>query len=75
MSDLDGYAILNAKVSYWVLDGVQLFVKAQNLLDTEYETFGVLADPSEVLEDASDPRFLGPGAPRGIWGGVVLRGM
>ena len=72
IDSVDGYVTLAAQVSYQLLDPLQLFVKAQNLLDTEYETFGLLAEPDEVLEGASDPRFLGPGAPFGIWAGVVV---
>jgi hypothetical protein len=29
-------------------------------------------EPSDVLPGGSDPRFLGPGAPFGIWAGVVI---
>jgi iron complex outermembrane recepter protein len=72
IGDVPGYAVFEAYASYAPLDALEVFVKAQNLLDTEYETFGVLADPSEVLEGTSDPRFLGPAAPFGIWAGVVL---
>jgi iron complex outermembrane recepter protein len=72
-AEVDGYAVLNAHSSYQLFDSVQLFVKVQNLLDSEYETFGLLGNPSEVLEGTSDPRFLGPGAPLGVWGGVEVR--
>jgi outer membrane receptor protein involved in Fe transport len=69
---LEGYAVLNAQASYRVLPELSLFVRAQNLLDTNYSTFGVLANPGEVLPGASDPRFQGPGAPLGVWAGVVI---
>jgi iron complex outermembrane recepter protein len=69
-----GHAVLGAHIHYSPLDALQLFIKAQNVLDSEYETFGLLADPSEVLEGTSNPRFLSPGAPFGIWAGLVLRG-
>jgi outer membrane receptor protein involved in Fe transport len=72
IASVPGYAVLNAHAAYWLLDNLQLFVKAQNLLSTKYETFGILADPSEVLRGASDPRFLGPGAPLGVWAGLVV---
>jgi outer membrane receptor protein involved in Fe transport len=75
LEGVDGYAVLNAHASYWVLENLQLFVKAENVLDTEYETFGLLADPSEVLDGYEDPRFLGPGAPLAVFAGVVVRGM
>jgi outer membrane receptor protein involved in Fe transport len=72
IEDLDGYAILSAHASYQLLDNLQLFLKAQNLLDAEYETFGLLADASEVIAGAEDPRFVGPGAPLAVFGGLVL---
>jgi hypothetical protein len=55
-----------------VFDPMTLLVKAQNLLDHHYETFGVLANPSEVLPSASNPRFLTPGAPLGVWAGIIV---
>jgi len=71
---VDGYAIMGAFTSYQLLEPLKVFVKAENLLDAEYETFGLLAEPDEVLEGTSDPRFQGPGAPLGVWAGVELRG-
>jgi len=71
---VNGYAIASAFTSYQVLEPLRVFVKAENLFDTEYETFGLLAEPDEVLEGASDPRFQGPGAPLGVWAGLELRG-
>jgi outer membrane receptor protein involved in Fe transport len=67
-----GFVVLNAQASYRLLPEVTLFVRAQNLLNRKYETFGVLANPAEVLPNATDPRFLGPGAPLGVWAGIVI---
>jgi outer membrane receptor protein involved in Fe transport len=67
-----GYVILNAQASYRLLPQLRLFVRAQNLLNRKFETFGVLANPAEVLPGATDPRFLGPGAPLGVWAGIVF---
>lgn len=67
-----GYMIVNAQASYHMLPELTLFVRAQNLFDQRFETFGVLANPAEVLPGATDPRFLGPGAPFGIWAGIVF---
>jgi outer membrane receptor protein involved in Fe transport len=51
-----------------------LFANIDNLLDEEYETFGVFGEPDEVLGDEfDDPRFRGPGAPRALWLGVRLQ--
>ena len=42
-----------------------------NLLDEEYETFGLFGEPEEVLgEGFEDSRFLSPGAPRAAWLGL-----
>ena len=72
LSPVRGYVIFNAHASYQLFEQLQLFVRAQNLFNTKYSTFGVIASPSDVLADASDPRFLGPGAPFGIWTGIVV---
>lgn len=72
LDDVDGYVVFAARTSYDLLDELQLFAKAENLLDEKYSTFGVLADPSGALPLASDPRFLSPGPPFGVWAGVVL---
>ena len=47
-----------------------------NLLDTNYETFGVLAEIEIELDEApgaADPRFVSPGAPRSAFAGVRFR--
>ncbi len=54
-------------------DRVVLFLRVDNLLDTKYETFGVLAEIEIELDevpDAADPRFVSPGAPRSAFAGV-----
>ncbi|MET0386812.1 MAG: TonB-dependent receptor [Polyangiales bacterium] len=71
-SHLRGWVALNAQASYRILPDLTAFVRAQNILDTQYSTFGVLANPAEVLPGTSNPRFQGPGAPFGIWAGIVL---
>jgi outer membrane receptor protein involved in Fe transport len=67
-----GYVILAAQASYRLLPELTMFVRAQNLLNRKYETFGVLANPAEVLPNTSDPRFLGPGSPFSVWAGIVI---
>jgi iron complex outermembrane receptor protein len=74
LSPLRGYVVMNAHASYQLSQPVQLFLRAQNLLNNHYDTFGVVADPSEVLPNASDPRFLGRAAPLGVFGGVIVAG-
>lgn len=71
LDEVPGYVVLDARSAYRPLDFLELFVKAKNLLDTEYETFGILGDPSAVLS-TTDPRLVGPGAPFGLWAGLTL---
>jgi iron complex outermembrane receptor protein len=75
LAPVDGFATLEAEARYEPLDGLLVFVQARNLLNAQYETFGVVADPSEVLPAYSTPRFLSPGAPLGVWGGVRVEGL
>ena len=74
LEPLDGYAILSFRAEYRFDDRAALYFSADNVLDTEYETFGTFGEPDEVLgDDFEDPRFLGPGAPRAGWIGVRVR--
>jgi iron complex outermembrane recepter protein len=72
LEDLDGFVTLSAHASYDLFAALRLLVKAQNLLNAEYETFGVIADPSDVLPGADNPRFVSPGPPLGVWVGIEL---
>ena len=74
LDPVPGFVVLGAHVSYRPLPHLVLHVQAQNLLDADYETFGVIADPSEVLADTSDPRFMTPGAPLSVWAGATIEG-
>lgn len=49
-----------------------VFATIQNLFDTDYETFGLLADPTEVdaFAQFADYRFFGPAPPLGGWVGL-----
>ncbi len=75
--EVDGYGLLNLRMSYQATDRVVLFLHVDNLLDTEYETFGVLAEIEIVELDeapgAADPRFVSPGASRSAFAGVRFR--
>ena len=75
-AEVEGYGLLNLRSSYQASDNVVVFLRVDNLLDTEYETFGVLAEIEIELDEApgaSDPRFVSPGAPRGVFAGVRFR--
>ncbi len=67
-----GFLVVNAHARRRLSDRLHLIVQAQNLLDARYYTFGVLGDASLVDGD-DDPRFLSPGAPRAVWGGVEIQ--
>jgi iron complex outermembrane recepter protein len=69
----DGYAILNLRGAWHVTDNVMLFARIENVLDEDYETFGLLGQPGEVFEEFSDPRFFGAGPPRGAWVGARVQ--
>ena len=73
---LEGYGVVNLRSSYRFDNGVELFARVENLLDTPYAMSGVLAELELHLHeapDASDPRFVGPGLPRSAFGGVRVR--
>ena len=73
---IGGYGILNLRSSYPINDQLEIFASVNNLLNRRYETFGVLAELELDLVEApgiEDPRFVGSGAPIGIWGGLRVR--
>jgi iron complex outermembrane recepter protein len=69
--ELDGYALVSFRAEYELGEHATLFANVDNVLDEDYETFGVFGEADEVLgDDFDDPEFLGPGAPRAAWIGV-----
>ncbi len=67
------FIVFNLRGEYRFNKYLSVFWKVDNVFDKEYETFGLLGEPNEVLGDAfNDPRFLGPGAKRGFWGGIRI---
>lgn len=71
---LPGYWIFNLRGQYRFNRHVQVFLRVDNLFDKRYKTFGLYGQADDVLGDRfDDPRFVGPGAPRGIWGGIRLQ--
>lgn len=67
------FVVVNLRGEFRASDSVRLFARIENLFDRRYETFGLLGEPDEVLEDFEDPRFLGPAPPFGAWAGVRVR--
>jgi outer membrane receptor protein involved in Fe transport len=73
---LGGYALFNLRTTYAFNDSIALFAEVDNLFDKEYATFGALAEieiPLEEAPEASEPRFVSPGAPRSVFAGIRVR--
>jgi iron complex outermembrane receptor protein len=73
---VDGYGVANFRSSYRLTDSMELFARVDNLLDIDYETFGLLAEVEIELNEvpnADDPRFLSPGAPRSGFAGIRVQ--
>ncbi|MEO8177902.1 MAG: TonB-dependent receptor [Deltaproteobacteria bacterium] len=70
---LPGYVALNARASYDFSSFASVFLRADNLLNASFETFGLLGQADEVIPDAEDPRFLVPSAPRSLWVGLDVQ--
>ncbi|MGE0485802.1 MAG: TonB-dependent receptor [Gammaproteobacteria bacterium] len=76
LDEIDGYTLVNLRGTYTVNQRLEFFARVTNLLDTDYENFGLLGeDPSEIIPGLANasPVFLGAGAPRGGWVGLRLR--
>ena len=71
---LNAYTLLNLRAEYQPLNFLGVFVKANNVLNTEYETFGLLGEADEVaaFEDFEEELFLTPGVPFYFQAGVEL---
>jgi iron complex outermembrane recepter protein len=63
-----GFAIANLHGSLRVTGPLTFFAEVSNIFDKKYATFGTFSQTSEVdlseVPGASNPRSLGPGAPR-----------
>ncbi|HAU09008.1 TonB-dependent receptor [Gammaproteobacteria bacterium] len=73
-----GYAILNLRTRYAYSDRFEVYARVDNLLDRDYETFGLLGEePGEVdvplISEMTIPRFLGAGQPRAAFVGLRVR--
>lgn len=75
LDETEGYTLINLRGEYRVNEFIVVIAKLENLFDTEFETFGLLGEPEDILGPEFDnPRFLGPGARRGGWIGVRVGG-
>jgi len=74
LAPLAGYVVVNARAGYRVRDPLSLVVLVDNVFDARTSTFGVVGNARDVLGPTyAGPRFVGPGAPRGVWFGVELQ--
>jgi outer membrane receptor protein involved in Fe transport len=77
---IGGYALLNLRASYKPSKQLEFFVRVNNALNREYETYGVLAEnlfqngelvrPHVASGDPEGARFVAPGASRSVFLGV-----
>lgn len=70
-----GYGIINLRTRYQLSDALEFYARVDNLLDRDYETFGLLGEePGEVdvplISEMTIPRFLGAGQPRAAFVGL-----
>ena len=69
-----GFALVNLRGSIAVMGPITLFGELSNVLNKHYSTFGTFSETDQVAlteaPGASDPRSLGPGAPRRWLAGV-----
>ena len=73
VSPIDGYTVLNAHATFEISDRLQVFLSVANVLDAEYESFGLFGEADEVLgSEFDDTRFVSPGSPRAAWFGFEL---
>ncbi len=68
------YVVMGAAASYRIGEHLELFLEAENLLGTKYETFGTFSPTGEVpiieAPGADNPRSLSPGAPTTLYFGI-----
>jgi iron complex outermembrane recepter protein len=72
LPQIPGYVMVNLRAEYAFARWISAFAKVDNVFNADYASFGVLGDATGVFPNYPDPRFQGPGAPRGGWLGVNL---
>jgi outer membrane receptor protein involved in Fe transport len=74
VGEVGQHVVISLYAGYEPSEKLRLFLNVDNAFDTEYESFGLFGDPSEVLGAGfTEPRFLSPAAPRAAWVGVEYR--
>ena len=75
-ASIKGYTLLNLKASYQAQKGLTLFAKINNVLDTRYETYGMIGENNFKVDGGKDAteqtlsKFVAPGAPRSYMVGL-----
>jgi outer membrane receptor protein involved in Fe transport len=72
---LPSYAVFNLHASYQVNKNVQIYARADNILDNRYATYGTFFDTTALPNFATgnaftDPRSLSPARPRAFYTGM-----
>ncbi len=75
LNEVSGYTTVGMRARYSINEKMEVFAKVDNLLDRDYESFGLLGEePGElevpIIEDFTNPVFLGAGAPRAAFLGI-----
>lgn len=75
LNTVAGYTLVNLRARYQFSDQFEIFTTVNNLLDEEFETFGLLGEePGElevpIIKDLTVPLFLGPAPPRAAFLGL-----
>jgi outer membrane receptor protein involved in Fe transport len=77
-ASVDGYTVVNLNAKFEPLNELTVFVRATNLFDSTYETYGAMAESAfnyvgSFVDEDSGPtvsKFVAPGAPRGFFVGL-----
>ena len=72
---IDSYFVLNTSLGYRLSDQFSFTINISNILNKDYESFGLYGEASEVLEEVGTEtsRFLSPGMPRKFSMSLKLR--
>jgi outer membrane receptor protein involved in Fe transport len=68
-----GYAIFNLNTTYTVEKGFEVFGKINNVFNTRYETYGMMAVNNLYSDEQNLSKFVAPGAPRTFMAGLRYR--
>jgi outer membrane receptor protein involved in Fe transport len=68
-----GYAIFNLNTTYTVEKGFEVFGKINNVFNTRYETYGMMAVNNLYSDEQTLSKFVAPGAPRTFMAGLRYR--